>query len=222
MMKGMEFPAILKRLKEEKGFTLLELTLAAALLTIVLLSVFSVTVMSQQIFTDNGTYAQLTTGSMETLRHISREIGQTSPNVSPSHLTITAGAGGNSTVCFQIPVDWDNDGDAVTASMNPAVEWGAYDWVGQTTNGRLNGWTCYSVNNAQQLVRDVRDSALVPVGGLSRIVTNNVQNFVVSRNTDNLQMTLTLQATDRVGKNGVARVKNSTFTSTTILRNAVN
>ena len=206
----------------EKGFTLLELTLAAALLTIVMLSVLSVTIMSQQIFTDNGTYAQLTQGSMQTLRHISREIGQTSPNVTPSHLTITTDGNGNSVVCFQIPVDWDNDGDAVTAGMNPAVEWGAYDWIGQTTNGRLNGWTCYSVNNTQQLVRDVRNSALAPIAGLSSVVTTGVQAFQVTRVTDNLQMTLTLQATDRVGRRGVPQVTTSTFTSTTILRNAVN
>lgn len=212
----------LERLSNEKGFTLLELVVSGALLTVIMLSVFSVTVMSQQIFTDNGVYARLTQGGMETLRHVGREVGQTGPNTNPDRITITADGNGSSVLCFQIPVDWDNDGDVVTAAMNPAVEWGAYDWVGQTTNGRLGAWTCYSVDNAaDQLIRDVRDSALAPIAGLSRIVANNVQTFVAARNTDRLTMTITLQAADTVGKNGVTRNHQMTFNSTTILRNAV-
>lgn len=206
----------------EKGFTLLELLVAGALFTVVMLSVFSVAVMSQQIFTDNGTYARLTQGGMEMLRHIEREIGQSSPNTSPARITITADADGNSEVCFQIPVDWDNDGDVVTSDMNPDVEWGAYDWVGQTDNGRLNGWTCYSVDTDEgQLIRDVRDSSMNAIDGLTRIVASNVQSFQASRDTDRLTMSMTVEATDEIGKDGTPRVHEMTFTSTTILRNAV-
>lgn len=209
-------------LSNEKGFTLLELVVSGALLTIIMLSVFSVTVMSQQIFTDNGVYARLTQGGMETLRHVGREVGQSGPNTNPDRITITTDGSNNSVLCFQIPVDWDNDGDVVTAAMNPVVEWGAYDWVGQTNNGRLGAWTCYSVDNAAgQLVRDVRDAALAPLAGLSRIVANNVQSFVVTRVTDRLTMNITLQAADTVGKDGVTRTHQMTFSSRTILRNAV-
>jgi type II secretory pathway pseudopilin PulG len=185
----------LERLSNEKGFTLLELVVSGALLTVIMLSVFSVTVMSQQIFTDNGVYARLTQGGMETLRHVGREVGQTGPNTNPDRITITADGNGSSVLCFQIPVDWDNDGDVITAAMNPVVEWGAYDWVGQTTNGRLRLDLLFVDNTADQLIRDVRDSALAP---LVSIVANNVQ-FVAARNTDHLTM-ITLQAADTVGR----------------------
>ena len=197
------------------------------LFPMLMLSVYSVLDMSSSIFRTNGIYSELNEGAMQSLRYISREIGQTSPLVNPSHLTIAAGAGGNNLVTFQIPVDWDNDGDAVTAALNPAVEWGAYDQIGQTQNGRLGGWIRYTVVN-NQLLRQVLDAGLNPIGGLQQVVANNVQNnagagFTAVLNQRTLSMTLTLQRTDRIGQKGVQqRVLQSTFTSATILRNSVN
>lgn len=201
----------------QRGFSLLELVMVVGLMSVVLLGMFSVTAMCQSIFSNTTTYGQLTHNAMQTLRFVSREIGQTSPNDTPSHLQIAAD---NASVCFQIPVDWDNDGDIVTNAVNPAVEWGSYAEAGQTQGGTLNAWTCYAVNQ-NRLMRTVTTAG----GGVvsQRAVSNNVQTFTVQRvNNDRLQMTLVSQLNDTAGQGGNARGFTSTFTSTTLLRNAVN
>ena len=198
--------------------------MVVGLMSVVFCSTASILVMSQRIFYSTSIYGQLTQGAAQSLRSLGREIGQTSPNATPSHLNIAAMGNGMSRVCFQIPVDWDNDGDAVTGTLNPQIEWGAYAVEGQTTNGLLNNWVCYSVNNNNQLIRQVSDAAFVAIAGLTaEVVARNVQNFQVVQNANGtLQMTLTLQATDTTGQSGAGRVFQSTFTSTTLLRNAVN
>ena len=206
-----------------RGFTLIETMFVTLLFPMLMLSVYAILDISSTIFRTNGIYSELNEGSMQSLRYISREIGQTSPLANPSHLTIAAGAGGNNIVTFQIPVDWDNDGDAVTAALNPVVEWVAYDQIGQTQNGRLSGWIRYTVVN-NQLVRQVLDAGLNPIANLQQVVANNAQTFTaaLNQNQKTLTMTLTLQRADRVGQKGAQqRVLQSTFTSRTILRNAV-
>jgi len=207
-----------KKVSNEKGFTLLELMFVVGLMSIVLLGMFSVTAMCQSIFYNTGTYGQLTQNAMQSLRTVSREIGQTSPTLNPQRLNITADGNGNNVACFQMPVDWDNDGDVVTGTLNPQIEWGAYPDAGQTQNGSLNAWTCYMVTN-NQLIRQMS------VGGAvtsNRVLSNDILTFQVQQlNTDRLRMTLTSRALDTRGQGGAARTFTSTFTSTTLLRNAV-
>ncbi len=204
----------------EKGHTLSELMVVVALLPILTMSIYSSLTMANVIFRTNNTYGAMNQSAMQTLRYISREMGQSSPNSSPNHFTISAN-GTNNTVRFQIPVDWDNDGDVITSANNPAVEWGIYDEANQKTNGRLNGWARYSLSN-NQLIREVLDSSLSPVSGLSRVVANNVQAFTVSKSSNNVTMSITLQATDGVGQAGQTRTLQTSFNSRTMLRNAVN
>src|SRR3990167_6088309 len=115
--------------------------------SVVLLALFTTMMMAHAIFRTTDLYSQMNHDTMQVLRSISLEIGQTSPNTTPSHLSITTDGNGDSAVRFQIPVDWDNDGDADTGGLNPAVEWGAYDQAGQKQNGRLGAWVQYSVTN---------------------------------------------------------------------------
>ncbi len=204
----------------QEGFTLVEMTVYAALLPTIFLAIFSTLDMAQVIFHTNDTFSRLNQNAMQTLRYISREIGQTSPNAAPSHLNIATDGAGNSVVRFQIPVDWDNDGDAVTGALDPVVEWGIYDDAGQVQSGRLGGWARYSVVN-NQLVRDVLDNAQNPIAALNRIVANDIQGFTVVQVQNNLTMTLTVQAADAVGQAGAQRNFQMTFSSNTILRNAV-
>jgi len=207
----------------DHGFTLLELMITAGLMSMVFCATASILIMSQRVFYSTSVYGQLTQGSAQTLRSISREIGMTSPNTTPSHLNISVQGNGMNQVCFQIPVDWDNDGDADNGSLNPQVEWGAYTYAGDTQNGRLNDWVCYAVNNNLQLTRQVTDSSFAAIGGLNPdVVANNVQNFQVVKNANGtLSMTLTLQLVENVGHSATGRTYQSTFTSTTLLRNAV-
>ena len=216
-------------LRCKKGFTMVELAFVTVIFPIFFLSLYSVFDAANVIYRTNGVFSQLNQNAMQTLRYISREVGQTSPNATPSHLSITQGANNNSVVTFQIPVDCDNDGDVEAGegasctqnlNNNKYVEWGAYDEAGQTQNGRLGSWVRYSVVNGQ-LTRQVLDSGLGPIAGLQKVVANQVQSFAVTQNVKTLTMTMTLSGTDRVGQAGQPRTVQTTFASSTLLRNAV-
>jgi len=200
---------------------MIEMLFVSFILPIIFLCVYSVLNLAYVVFNTNGVFSQLSHSEMQMLRHFNREIGQTSPNLSPSHLAIVLDAGGNNVVTFQIPVDWDNDGDVVTSSAAPQVEWGAYDYAGQTSSGRLGAWVRYSVVN-NQLIRQVLDNTLTLIPGLQRVVANNVQSFLVTQNQRTITAGVTLRGTDVIGQAGDARNIQAAFNSSTILRNAVN
>lgn len=206
----------------ERGFTLVELMVSLFISTIVLFSVFYIMMMAETIFRSNTLHSRLDQDTMQSLRSISREIGYTSPNAAPAHLVLTTDASANSVVRFQIPVDWDNDGDADTGGLNPQAEWGAYDQAGQTTSGRLGAWVRYSVAN-NILTREVLDSSLNTISGTSKAIANNVQAFTVTKSSSTVTMTLTLRANDTIGKKSAAATRqfNASVSTTTLLRNAV-
>jgi len=207
-------------LQNESGFTLVEVLFVAVIFPLVFVAVFSVMDMANVIFNMNGAYARVSHNAMQTLRTISREVGQSNPLASANRLVITTDQNDNETVAFQIPVDWDNDGDVVTNDVAPETEWGAYSQVGQTTNGLLDSWARYSVVG-EQLIREVLDSAQTAVAGSERVIANNVTSFQISQVGDSLVMTITLDVPDEIGQEGSERVLSSTFTSRTLLRNAV-
>ncbi|MBI4971564.1 MAG: prepilin-type N-terminal cleavage/methylation domain-containing protein [Candidatus Omnitrophica bacterium] len=205
----------------QKGFTLIEVMITAVLLSVLLMSFYTVLEMAYVLFRSDNIYQDLNNSAMQSLRYVSREIAQTSPVTNPSHLSITTDGNNNSVVRFQIPVDWDNDADVIQSGTDDVVEWGAYDQVGQLTNGRLGSWIRYSVSN-NQLIRDVLDAGLAPIQGLSRVVANNVAIFTATQSSNILTMTLTLRKSDVIGQFGRSRQIQSVFTNQILLRNAVN
>ena len=217
----MEKSGRILNLSTERGFTLVETMFVMLLFPLLFFSAYSVLTMANLIFNTNDIFSRLNQSAMQTLRFVSREIGQTSPNTSPSHLNISTDASNNSVVRFQIPVDWDNDGDAVSGSSNPVTEWGAYDMAGQTQDGKLNDWVRYSVSN-NQLIREVLDAGLTPIQGLSTVVANNAQTFTLTQNQNVVTLNMTLKASDQIGQSGKKRDFQSSFSTTTVLRNAVN
>lgn len=208
----------MKGKRGSRGFTLIETVMAISIFLIIMVSTYSVMVMASTIFNTNSVYSQLNQHAMQTLRYLGREIGQTSPNQQPDHLDIGQDGNGNSVVRFQIPVDWDNDGDAVTDNLNPQNEWGAYLNTGESQNGMLNGWIQYLVVN-NQLTRRVLNNMLAPVQNSDQVVAGDVQQFTVVQNVNVLTMTLTVQ---RQEASSASRNLQSTFTTRTVLRNAVN
>lgn len=204
----------------QRGFTMVEVVFVTGLMSIIMFSIYSTLTMAQGIFNVNNVYSQLTQGAMQTLRYIGREIGFTSPNLSPGRLNISMDANGNSIVRFQVPVDWDNDGDVVAGNLVPVTEWGAYEEPGPTQNGVLGAWARYSVVN-NQLVRDLLDAGLFAIAGTRRVVSNDVLNFSVAQNVNVVRMTLTLQKPDNLALGG-SRTIQSIFMSETLLRNTAN
>jgi len=203
-----------------KGFTLMEILLVALIFPLLILSVYAVLDMAQVIFRTDTVYSQLNQSSMQMMRYISREVSQTSPLASPSHLSITADAGGNSVLTFQVPVDWDNDGDVVQNGSTNVIEWGAYPEAGQTSNGVLNSWVRYQLTNGQ-LFRNVLDNTLNPVAGQSRMISDNVNAFQATQTSDRIQLVLTVQRLESTGQGGVARPITQVFTQEILMRNAV-
>ncbi len=186
--------------KDERGFTLMELTFSVALFSILGLVLFGILNASNQIFYATDIYAHQNDGAMQVLRSIGKELSETSSLVSPSHFAVTGGIDSSDVVTFQVPVDYDNDGDVVTSSMNPAVEWGSYDEVGQTSDGDLGGYIRYQLENSpneaegNRLVRQVLDSSHNEVAGLEKILATNVDDFQVVQDTsDSNRYTIQLQ-----------------------------
>ena len=207
-------------LVSKRGFTFVELMFVMIIFPMVGLALYAMLDIATDIFYTGDIYYRLNSGCMQTLRYISREIGQTSPLSAPSHLTLTTSSG-FTVVRFQIPVDWDNDGDVVSGSLSPVTEWGAYDQANQHTSGRLSGWVEYRIVNdptlGNQLKRRVLDSTLTMVSGLDQVIASNVLTFTATLTSSTLRITLGQSALDRVGQ----RTLTATFTSDTLLRNAV-
>lgn len=215
--------------RKTQGFTLIEMLFVTLILPLLFLAVFTVMESANVISRTNGVFSELTQSEMQTVRYLGREIGQSSPNALPARFMIGTDASNNSIVTFQIPVDCDNDGDVVDdenascvpdADSNKETEWGAYDEAGQVQNGRLGAWARYSVSN-HQLMREVLDANQVPLAGLKRVVANNIQSFQVIQNLNTATMILGTSAADTVGQFGKSRTLQSTFTSRTVLRNAI-
>jgi hypothetical protein len=212
----------MKILANTRGFTLVETVFSTLLLPLLFFSLYTVVDMANVIYNTNTIFAGLNQNTMQILRSIAREAGQTSPLVDPAHLTITADGGGNSILTFQIPVDWDNDGDVVSGTLNPQTEWGAYSDTATFTDGVLNGWVRYQIDDENRLVRQLLDENEILVDGSQRVIANNVETFTAVRTQDVLDMSLSLTAQDSIGRHGQAQDYEWSFSSSTYLRNAVN
>lgn len=199
---------------------MVEVMVVCALLALLLMSFYTVLELAYVLFRTDNVYAELNHDAMQTVRFVSREVGQTSPVASPSHLNIATDGNNNSVLRFQVPVDWDGDGDVIQNNTTDVTEWGAYTDVGTVQNGQLGAWVRYSVVN-NQLIREMLDAGLNAIANTSRVVSNNVQTFTAAQNQETLQLNLTLQKIDGIGQQGASRTIQSAFSSQTLLRNAV-
>lgn len=205
---------------DQRGLTFVELMFVSLLLPILGFVLFGVLAGSNQISRTNDVYTSHNDAAMAILRSISREVGQSSSLVANPRLVIGTGVGGTSTIRFQIPVDWDNDGDVVTAASNPATEWGAYTEPGQTMSGNLGYWISYQLSsdgsNDYHLQRKILDAALTEVADTTKTLANNVQTFTVSRSGSVLTLTMTVQKQEPVS----GRTITGSFTQRVLLRNS--
>ncbi|OGW80108.1 MAG: hypothetical protein A2Z83_08710 [Omnitrophica bacterium GWA2_52_8] len=202
-----------------RGFTLMEMLFVAALLPMLFIAMYGVTRVAQDLFHTNNVYGQLNASSIAALRFIGEEIAQTNPLAGAQRIAIAQDANGNDVVRFQIPVDWDNDGDAVDAAMNPKTEWGAYLQLGQAQNGVLGAWVRYRLDQTQ-LKRDVVDVNFNPLPDTETLVANQITNFNVVQNGNYVTMNMSLTGTNEVGRQAQAETLTETLQVNTLLRNA--
>lgn len=209
-----------KSRKEERGFTLAEVIIASAFFSLLSLAVFSTISSASTILQMQILHAGINQGGTQMLRSIGREIAESSPVADQSHLLLTTDVSNNSTVTFQVPVDWDADGDVVQNAITQTVEWGAYRSVREPLQQSwLNGWVRYRVVN-NQLLREVLTSSNGTVLATDILIPRDVLLFNVTLNNRRVSILLTLRKTDTVNQKGAnARTYQVTFDGDVLLRN---
>jgi type II secretory pathway component PulJ len=203
-----------------QGLTLIEVIIASMFFSLLSLALFAAISSASNILQMQTLNAGINQGGMQLIRSISREIAESSPVADQSHLIITTDASANNVVTFQVPVDWDNDGDVVQDALSPVVEWGAYRFVREPQQQSwLNYWVRYRVVN-NQLLREILPSSNGEVLATDVIVPDSVLAFTVTLNNRRAVILLTIRKTDTVGQKGAnARTYQTTFDGDVLLRN---
>lgn len=208
--------------KSSLGFTLAETIIACMFFSLLSFAMFATVSASNNIFQMQALNAEINKGGMQLIRSIAREIAESSPATDQSHLIspIPTDASNNSIVTFQIPVDWDNDGDVVQDDLTQTVEWGAYRFVkGTQQQSWLDGWVRYRVFG-DQLLREVLDSVNGTLLATDVIVPQGVSAFQVTLVSRRVSIFLTIRKSDVLGQKGpTARTYQTTFDGKTFLRN---
>ncbi len=206
--------------KHNGGYTITELLMSTFIFSTLATTLYSLLNLSNVVVRTHDVQTRISYEGLQVLRTINRELTQTSWTT--DRLAITTDGSSNNVVRLQMPVDFDNDGDVVASNLTKSAEWGAYDRLGNTSRGTgadpLGRWVRYSIVSGQ-LQREVLDSTLGIVQGLTTIICDNVQAFTVTQNGTTLNLTLTLSVSDTTGQAGTARTHQGTFTYRTNLRN---
>lgn len=211
---------LLGKAKKQQGFTLSEILITVIFLALLGMALFSTLSSANTILQTQVLRASIDQGGMQLFRSMAREIAESSPAADQSHLILATDVGGNSVVTFQVPVDWDGDGDVVQNNLTQVVEWGAYRFVREPQGQSwLNGWVRYRVLN-NQLIREVMTSSTGGVQATDVIIPDDVLSFQVTRNVSRLNIRLILRKTDTIGQKGsLARNFQATFDMNVFVRN---
>jgi type II secretory pathway component PulJ len=211
-----------KARKNAGGFTLAELVTAVAFFSLLFFALFAVLVSANNIFRMQNLNAGINQGGMQLIRSIAREIAESSPATDQSHFILSApDIDNNNSVQFQVPVDWDNDGDVVQSSLTQTTEWGAYRVVREPQEQSwLSGWVQYRVEN-NQLLREILQSANGNVLATDIIVPKDVTAFQITQvSTNRYRIVLTIGKEDAIGqKSATARTYQTTFGGNVFVRN---
>jgi type II secretory pathway component PulJ len=206
--------------RNERGVTLIEIMIASMFFSLLSFALFSTITSAGTILQMQTLSAGINQGGMQLLRSIGREIAESSPVADQSHLILATDASGNSIATFQVPVDWDNDGDVVQSVLTQTLEWGAYRSVREPQQQSwLNGWVRYRVVNGQ-LLREVLTSSSGTVLATDILVPRDVLTFRATLVSRRISIILTIRKTDTIGQKGAnARTYQATFDGDVLLRN---
>ncbi len=229
---GMEMKEDQKRSRRNRrGFTLVEVAMAVTFFSLLSLAIFSTVSSASTILQMQILHAGINQGGMQMIRSIGREIAESSPVADQSHLIVTEDPAlnndtprkHNNIVTFQVPVDWDHDGNVVEGTLAQAVEWGAYPFLSKPPNPSwtgLNGWIKYRVAN-NQLLREILDSSTGTALATDIIIPRDVLAFYVTPfSTRRYNINLKIRKADTVNQKGAtARTYETTFGGDILLRN---
>lgn len=211
-----------KTWKRDRGFTLAETVTAVAFFSLLFFALFATLASAHNIFRMQALNTDINQGGMQLMRSIARELAESSPATDQSHFVLSLpDADNNNSVQFQVPVDWDNDGDVVQDNFTQPTEWGAYRFVREPQQQSwLNGWVRYRVFN-NQLLREILPSLDGAVLATDILVPGDVAAFQITRVSANrYRIVLTIGKRDIIGQKGAtARIYQTTFGENVFLRN---
>jgi len=146
---------------KNRGFTLVELMVTMLIFSIIIATMFGVLSVGRQSWYTGSTQVDLQQETRKAMGRMVKELRKTGSD----HVTID---NGGARITFQVPVDWDSDGDVV--DNNGDVEWGA--------EANLDGSLQYYLNSSNRgLLRRVLDG--YPNGnqvGVDTTLANNIHS----------------------------------------------
>lgn len=157
---------------KNSGFTFIEVMITLLVFSIISLTLWAVLSTGKHSWHRGVTQIELQQETRKAMDRITKELRQSGS----THMAIS---GAGTVLTFQVPVDWDNDGDIVDDDGN--IEWGAddtKDWAIQ-----------YFLNNNRQLLRRTLDA--YPNGnqtGADKILANNIRSDTPPPNGPNALM----------------------------------
>lgn len=145
---------------KNSGFTFIEVMITLLVFSIISLALWAVLSTGKHAWHIGKTQIELQQETRKAMDWITKELRQSGS----AHVQIS---GLGTTITFQVPVDWDNDGDIVDADGN--IEWGA--------DGNENWAIQYLLNNNRWLLRRTLDA--YPNGnqiGMDKILADSIRS----------------------------------------------
>lgn len=136
----------------KKGFTLLEVLLASAIFSILIIIAFMIMKICSDTWFTGGDRAQLRKEITRAFMAMERELTETAP----AQVSLASGASGD-TITFKIPHDNDNDGSIITSA-------GAIEWSGDIV---------YALNGSNQIMRTY--------SGITTVLARNISSLQFTR-----------------------------------------
>lgn len=130
-----------------RGFTLVEVIIATALLVIIIAITFNVIITSQRTYSTGATISDLEEKGRLFIDRIKDEL---------SEAKITSITNYHSRIQFQVPVDPDGNGSVIN-TVTKAIDWGAISPLPPPNNGHKLNWSYAYEFGATQTLNEATD-----------------------------------------------------------------
>ena len=210
-----------------KGFSMVELLFAVAILSFVMAAIFGLLGNAQMSFFNSDTEIDLRNSLRLSSEKIALELRNTGykSNVAQFSLLDGQGLGSSDILRFSVPVLCSSSSTLLDANGNPSnwgapLTWGCNSYTCMDANGDCTiqeyKYIQYAINASNQLERKVLDTNANAVNGGTTVVGNYITNFQISLSNDTHMITVVLTGQK---KSGTGKLITLTYTSDVLLNN---